>query len=147
MSPIVAQLGGHNDQLHRKVEKFRCGGTIAKGNVVKYDTSSASDYGRVVVCTEGIPPVGVALEGGADGDYIKVQTWGIGLVNLLSDGSVAANAWIIPDAVAGAVSTDAVDGDTPAGLQLGFAFAADTITAVSAGTYLICPTLSSGSLG
>lgn len=144
MSHNVALQGGHNDQNPVRIEKFRCGGTIAVGDVVKLDTSAAGDFGRVVECTQGVPPVGVALEAGTDGTYIRVQTWGIGLVALTTSGSVAADALMIPHSTAGQVTADAVAADTVGHLVLGIALADDSSTSQAAGTYFLCPIMGAG---
>jgi len=121
----------------------KAGGTIAAGDVVKL-SSTADDGYTVLECTSGVPPLGVAYTAAVAGDYLWIQTGGIGEIDLVTSNAVVADAWMIPHSAAGAVTTDAVDASTAPGLILGLALADDSSTTQAAGTYWLCPLMAAG---
>ena len=130
----IGGVGGHGgDQGLQRFITVKCGGTVAKGNVVTWDGGD-EDGIAVIACSATTPAVGVAQEAGEDGSYIRVQTHGIGVVAIASDGGVAADETISTHD-SGAVDTWA---NTDSGAAVvGLSFVTDTGTAIAAGDYIL----------
>lgn len=144
----ILNLGSHYGATadpQREVKYFRCGEAITKGNLVRHavgaDASGAYDDGVSVMQGDADTiPVGIALETtAAAGDFLRVQTQGLGLVDITTVSSgVAAGEAIIPGA-SGAVDGIAL-GSTLAnyvGQVVGLALVADSTNTLSAGQYIL----------
>jgi hypothetical protein len=136
--------GGVNaGKASAKFLTVKAGAAITKGQLVQWDFATAKDGITVIVAVANTLPVGVAMTNAASGTYFRVQTRGLGLVNLTTGNAAAANdmlytttAGAVADIAVGASTTDADATMTAAAIAL----SDDSGTTQTAGTYVItCP--------
>jgi hypothetical protein len=127
----------------KKYMTVKAGAAITKGQVVSWDTATAKDGITVIVAGVNTIPAGVAVETAASGDYFRVQTRGLGDVNLTTSNASAAGDMLytaasgaVADVAVGSLTTDA----DPYFGCVGLALADDSGTTQTAGTYMVmCP--------
>lgn len=134
----------------KKYLTVKCGEAITKGNVVRWADIDVDIAGETLLTSAdaGIAvmqgdantiPVGVALETGATGEYIRVQTRGLGEVAIVTAGN-ADDGDILYISASGVAASSAMgsitDGDLVLGL-VGLALTEDTGTALAAGEYIL----------
>ena len=135
---LINTVGGHNEQASIRKLKVKAAAAITKGNVVAWD-ATADDGITVIQAGVGSVPCGIALEAAAAaGDYLWIQTRGIGKVALVTGGSVAAGSGMIC-AATGAVAHDVIDASLVGPFMVGIALQADSSTTLAAGDYIVCP--------
>ena len=117
--------------------KVKCAAATTVGDVLAW-SQTADDGITVVIGGVGAIPCGIALEAGAAGDYIWMQTRGISQVALVTDQNVAANGGLICGAD-GIVAQDVIDASLVTPFMVGFALADDSSTTLAAGDAIICP--------
>jgi hypothetical protein len=143
--PTITGLGSHysaTDCPEITIRKVRAGGTFAVGDLVIWnnetDSSSYDDGVSVIIGAATKVPVGVALTAGTAGGYAYIQTGGLGLVNIDTDGSTDIGDMLVTGAAGAGVgialgSTLANYGCTVAALCLN----ADSSNVQLKGTYIL----------
>lgn len=161
---IIKDIRASRDGLvadsYKEFMYLRCGEAITKGNVVRWavagegtaphsivaystDTTFASHKKNAgVLIMQGDAnkvAVGFAQETGAIGDIIKVQTRGLGEVDIVTGGSMAVDTLLYMGA-SGATAESALgsitDGDYVLGI-VGYGLDADSSTTGYANTYIV----------
>jgi hypothetical protein len=120
--------------------QFKANATITAGQAVGLQTGATGDGVKIVAATAAIPPVGMACEGGASGDFIKVQTGGPNIVAAVTNGSVAAGN-VVHSIAAGAMAGVTVAGflATLTGAKVGYAIKDDSGNVGPVGSIFIDP--------
>lgn len=127
----------------RKFLTVKAGEAITAGQILGWSTA-ADDGITAVIFTEtaGGLPIGVAVESVASGKDVKVQTKGLGLVDIRTGGSAAADTALIANDVgvtAEVAMGSVANTDEPEQL-IGLALDEDSSTTLAAGDYvLMCP--------
>jgi hypothetical protein len=144
--PTITGATGYDNQADAVVRTMLAGGTIAKGDVVRLGLSSGDSTAdgllgiEVLACGATQVPHGIALEAGTDGGYIRVQTRGLGLVDLVTDSSGVAEGeyvYATADADTDGAAVTAVGDSNLAGRAVAYALAADATNTLEAGKYVI----------
>lgn len=143
----IPGINGHLPNLAEVRVKYRkASAAITKGDAVVLNATASDGITVTASGADGIP-YGIALEtAAAAGDYIHVQTRGLGLVactNTVTDG--AAGTVLVTGANADVTSVAVASMSTAAKYAatiLGYSLAAAAAGVQAAGSYMICPVLS-----
>ena len=138
--PTISGTSGYTQQADKKFQQFEAAATITAGLAVGLQVGATGDGIKVILATAAVPPIGVAVEGGASGDFIQVQTYGPNVVGITTNDSVAQGdvVYSIAAGVAAGV-TVANFVATLTACKLGYAMLADGGTTAAAGTIFISP--------
>ena len=152
--PITGAKDLNNPKAEYRFLVLNCAEAITKGNVVRWtqgDTSDTSgDYAmasfseslagaQVSQSDANLGACGIAMETGAAGAWIKVQTKGLGQQAIVTGGAADVSTMLYAGA-AGATAETALDGTIDGGPVVGLvgiALKADTSTALAAGEYIV----------
>lgn len=136
----IPGIGTHyTDAPEVTIRKVKAGAAITKGHVVQW-SATADDGITVLQGGANTIPAGIALEAAtAAGQYIYIQTGGLGLVNGVTDGNAAAGQMLYA-AASGAMNGVTMGSNTDSDYvtaRVGLALADDSSTAQVAGTYIV----------
>lgn|SRR5574343_832491 len=136
----LTDQGGTGSAIPAKMFRtVTAGEAIVKGNAVTfYKSGQTMDGIRVYKTTANADFVcGIAQESVASGKVLKIQTKGLGTVDLTTTSSgVAAAEGLVPGSSAGEV--DGIAYAAPlAGNCFGYALAADSINTLAAASYIL----------
>ena len=90
-------LGEALDESQSYILPFKLGGTVAKGDVVKFSAHTAGELPAVVQATQYATNVlGVALKAGVSGDIIPVLIFGV--VKVTASGAITGGVLVVAGA-------------------------------------------------
>ena len=113
-----------SDIQETEVMTFVASGAIVRYRAVKLHTTE----GEVIETTDNDTPIGVAMETVADGDHVRVCTFGV--VPVTTSGAVALNAEVHPSGADGVIDDDGSSGQFILGWALRAATASGDIIPV-----------------